>query len=218
MFLHWAKGFVEDIAYLREGGKILYDGYSCHIQFTVLQCFKNNGVVVITIPAHTSHVLQPLDVSVYGTFKSYIQREVNNRTMVKRVLDVFDVADIFKFAMSGAVTARNVISGFMKCGIWNAESNGTSIENLQHLQFYDENCRSETFPRSADTLEELLDSFKSTCRGLLGESHIEESGTVRIDTKTGAHLIAAAVLEALRKRAERRQSRGFSRSTISEVH
>lgn len=117
---------------------LLYDGYSCQIQFTVLQFFKNNRCIVIEIPAHTSHVLQPLDVSAYGPFKSYIQREVNNRAMGKRVLNVFDVSDILQnirhvtapdtayfmnYAVSDAVTAGNVISGFKKYGIWNVESN-----------------------------------------------------------------------------------------------
>ena len=103
---------------------LLYDGYICHIQFTVLQFFKDNGVIVISIPAHTSHVLQPLDVSVHGPFKSYMQREVNTRAILKRVLDVFDVREILKHALSAAVTPGNVISCFKKCGIWNAESRG----------------------------------------------------------------------------------------------
>lgn len=72
---------------------------------------------VIEIPAHTSHVLEPLGVTVYGPFKSHIQREVHASAVNKCVIDVFNVAEILKFALSDAVTVSNVINGFQKCGL-----------------------------------------------------------------------------------------------------
>ena len=33
---------------------------------------KNNGVVILSFPPHCSHELQPLDRSVYGPLKKYV--------------------------------------------------------------------------------------------------------------------------------------------------
>ena len=75
IFLDWAKGFISETQNLRAGGKkllLLLDGYASHVQYSVLYLLHQNNVVVIGLPAHTSHVLQPLDVSVFSSFKSYI--------------------------------------------------------------------------------------------------------------------------------------------------
>ena len=38
---------------------------------------RKNGIVLLTIPPHTSHRLQPLDKAVYGPFKSYYNRAID---------------------------------------------------------------------------------------------------------------------------------------------
>lgn len=115
------------------------------------------------------------------------------------MLDVFDVADILKYALSDAARAGSVISGFKKCEIWNAESKGRKFESLNYLRFFDDSSRNNNLQRPAETFEGLLRSFTSTERSLLRESDIEESGTIRIDTKARAHLTVVEVLEALKK-------------------
>lgn len=42
-----------------------------------LNITRENRVVVISLPYHTSYELQPLDVSVFGPYKSYLQDELN---------------------------------------------------------------------------------------------------------------------------------------------
>ena len=53
-------------------------------QYKVLLYLKDNGIVVVALPGHTSHVLQPLEVTVVGPFKSFLQREVHNLAMTKQ--------------------------------------------------------------------------------------------------------------------------------------
>jgi hypothetical protein len=38
---------------------------------------KENGIVMLTIPPHTSHRLQPLDKSVFGPFKAAYNRPMD---------------------------------------------------------------------------------------------------------------------------------------------
>lgn len=52
------------------------------------------SVVGFTLPAHTSHVLQPLDVKVFGPFKRYVQKQIHKFARLKGVLDEFDESAI----------------------------------------------------------------------------------------------------------------------------
>lgn len=75
IFLDCAKHCCVETSYLREGCKkmlLQLDKYSCHIQLEVLQHLRDNNVYVIGISAHTSHVLQPLEVTAFGQFKTFL--------------------------------------------------------------------------------------------------------------------------------------------------
>ena len=69
IFLSWAENFVLETAYMRRNNRkllLVYDGYAGHLQYRVLQLLKTNNIIVAGLPAHSSHVLQPLDVGVFA--------------------------------------------------------------------------------------------------------------------------------------------------------
>lgn len=53
---------------------VLYDSYSSHLQPSVLHTIKQHGIVTLALSSHFSHLLQPLDVSVFPSLKSNVQR------------------------------------------------------------------------------------------------------------------------------------------------
>jgi len=57
----------------------------------------DNGVVVVTIPPHTSRKLQPLDVCLYGPFKRLYNREIDSWLVSHPVktVSIYDIAEIF---------------------------------------------------------------------------------------------------------------------------
>lgn len=72
IFFTWSQSFVEETSFLCRGGRnllLIMDGYSCHVSFKTLSLMKDNGIVVAGLPAHTSHALKPLDVSVFRPIK-----------------------------------------------------------------------------------------------------------------------------------------------------
>ena len=48
---------------------ILLDGHNSHIGYEVRQIAKENGVHHLKLPSHTTHLLQPLDLSVFNHLK-----------------------------------------------------------------------------------------------------------------------------------------------------
>jgi len=57
---------------------LLLDNHSSHLSIEALELAKDNGVVLLSCPPHTSHRLQPLDRSVYGPFKRFISSAQNS--------------------------------------------------------------------------------------------------------------------------------------------
>ncbi|KAB0797555.1 hypothetical protein PPYR_08548 [Photinus pyralis] len=51
---------------------LLLDNHNSHLSIEGLNYAKNNGLVMLSFPPHCSHRLQPLDRSVYGPFKKYV--------------------------------------------------------------------------------------------------------------------------------------------------
>lgn len=75
---------------------------------------------MITFPPHTSHKLQPLDISVYGPLKCYYNQAVeawllNNKG---KTFDIYSVVEALGTAFPRAFTPSNIISGFRKSGIF----------------------------------------------------------------------------------------------------
>ncbi|XP_032779278.2 MFS-type transporter clz9 [Daphnia magna] len=52
---------------------IVWDNFSAHLDYLVVKKAKDYGMELITLPPHTSHELQPLDVSVFVALKKYIK-------------------------------------------------------------------------------------------------------------------------------------------------
>ena len=53
-------------------GLILLDNHESHLSIALLDYCRDNGIVLLTLPPHCSHKLQPLDRTVFGPFKKYV--------------------------------------------------------------------------------------------------------------------------------------------------
>ena len=79
---------------------VIYDGYSGHIQLEVLTLLQANRVHFVALPSHTSHVLKPLDVSVFGPFKSKVQADLHKLSRHARFIEVFGASMCLSTAYS----------------------------------------------------------------------------------------------------------------------
>lgn len=72
-FLVWAHHFVKHVRCSKKNSVLLLlDNHESHLSVSALDNFKENGVTAMSFPPHCSHKLQPLDRSVYGPFKKYL--------------------------------------------------------------------------------------------------------------------------------------------------
>jgi len=65
------KMYVPAIASLLSTGPVVLfvDGHHSHLTLQLIQCAKSKGVHLFCLPLHVTHIIQPLDVGVYGPVK-----------------------------------------------------------------------------------------------------------------------------------------------------
>ena len=76
LFSTWVFHFLEAMSrlggiFLEHCHLLILNGYSSHMTLEVVLEAKRVGLDLLTLPSHTSHALQPLDVLVFKPFKHH---------------------------------------------------------------------------------------------------------------------------------------------------
>ena len=98
---------------------VLYDGHRSHISLSLADWTKKNNVVWFVLPPHSSQVTQPLDVGVFGPFKSMYYTECQNylKKHPGSIISKYQIAELTSKPYLKAVSAENLISAFRWTGI-----------------------------------------------------------------------------------------------------
>jgi hypothetical protein len=103
---------------------LIYDGHASHKNPELIKWAREQGIILFVLPAHTSHVLQPLDVAVFGPFKNYYYTECSAYMCknIGRTITKYDICGIACRAFLKAMTPANIQAAFRKTGIhpWNS--------------------------------------------------------------------------------------------------
>lgn len=167
IFFEAMKLFVQETEELRGGENkllLIISGYAAHVQYSVIKFLKENGIVVIGLLAHTSHVLQPLDVSVFSAYKSYLQRYLPRAMREKRTLDACHVGNVIRLDYSASFTVGNIMSGFKKSGLWYDVRRLASEGSLKDLPIYQ---TKDSATARIPSIQEVEESCNGKCRTLL---------------------------------------------------
>src|SRR5947199_5347512 len=57
---------------------LLLDGHNSHVTADFIQFAIDKRIILLCFPPHTTHLLQPLDVGVFGPYQHYYGRAVDN--------------------------------------------------------------------------------------------------------------------------------------------
>lgn len=96
------------------------DNHCSHCSLEVITYCRDNGIILLTFPPHTSHRLQPLDVSIVGPFKKYCKTAFNDFLVSNpgKGITIYDVANLTKTPFLKAFVPKNIQSGFKATGIF----------------------------------------------------------------------------------------------------
>jgi hypothetical protein len=100
---------------------LICDGHGSHVTKEFLDYSIKNRIMVMVLPSHSSHTLQPLDVGVFGPLSSYYSSELLRQQQRSQGLLLVVKADfyrLFKSAYASSFTEANIIAAFEATGIW----------------------------------------------------------------------------------------------------
>ena len=104
---------------------LIMDNHESHLSLEAIDYAREHGIVILTLPPHTSNKLQPLDRAIFGPFKTYYNQGVNAWMLENpgRPITIYDLAPIMSTAWDRAATPVNIKSGFRSTGIHPFDTN-----------------------------------------------------------------------------------------------
>ena len=98
---------------------LIFDGLRSHITLELINCAEENEILLVCLPAHSSHVFQPLDVSLFGPLKAGWRRvSATMNHFTGRVVNQFNFARLFRIAWDTTVDPGLISAGFQKTGLF----------------------------------------------------------------------------------------------------
>ena len=118
IYLKWFKFFIKSIPPARPV-LLIEDGHSSHITLEVIELARENDIHLLCLPSHLSHILQPLDIGVFKSFKTHYPKACRKYTFNNpgRVITSEVLASLVCDAWAHSITPVNILAGFKKTGI-----------------------------------------------------------------------------------------------------
>ena len=118
--LEWIQHFDKHTRSQRQGGyrMLVLDGHESHESVLFQDYCKNNDIITLSLPPHSSHLTQPLDVGCFSVLKRMYGREIESfiRAHINHITKVeFFLA--FHTAYNQSITTQNAQAGFRGAGL-----------------------------------------------------------------------------------------------------
>ena len=100
---------------------LIVDGHSSHINMEFISLCDQLRILLLVLPPHSTHRLQPLDVSLFAPLSRYYTNGLND--LMFNSLGIISITkrafwSVFWPAWQQAFSESNILSGFRKTGIW----------------------------------------------------------------------------------------------------
>ena len=99
---------------------ILLDGHSSHYNPNIIREAAANGVILFCLPPNITHIVQPLDVSLFHSLKSHWHNacEQYMSSYPGRTVTIYNFSKIFSQAWYQAMVPKTIMAGFRATGVY----------------------------------------------------------------------------------------------------
>lgn len=121
-FLEWFKKvFIPEVDDIRQSGPVILflDGHQSYSSLALVEEAQQKGIILYVFPPHTTHLLQPLDVGVYGPLKkvwSKVLKDYKLSTMAAKV-DRLVFPSLVSKMWDQVLLPEQLIGGFRATGL-----------------------------------------------------------------------------------------------------
>lgn len=122
LFTQWFRHFVKHTKPSADDPVVLVlDGHYSHTRnLDLIDLARTYNVIIISLPPHSTHKIQPLDLAFMGPFKTYYSQEIETwlKNHVGRNVSVYQIGELLGRSYLKAATAEVSVHGFRKSGIY----------------------------------------------------------------------------------------------------
>lgn len=120
---------------------LVLDGHNSHVTIDVVHKAMGVGFDLIILPSHTSHTLQPLDVTCFKPFKTKFRAYKNVWILVnkKNGATKNDLVQCISLVLKRTLTPQNICKGFKTTRIWLFDPNVMASKMQPNEQFVETN-------------------------------------------------------------------------------
>jgi len=122
MFVDWTK------TSLSKPALVILDNHDSRFDDSMRETAAKHGVFLLTLPANTTPVLQPLDVVCFGVFKRVAHKLMDEAKLSGTLVNAKNRLGIISPAWVEAVSPQNIIAAFKDTGIWPVNRCPKSVE------------------------------------------------------------------------------------------
>jgi hypothetical protein len=102
---------------------LLLDGHVSHLSYRFCDFASKHKIIVLCLPPHTTHVLQPCDVGAFGPLESAWRKEVTLMSLANQPIHKGNLLATYSRARLRAITGPVVRGAWQKTGIWPTDFN-----------------------------------------------------------------------------------------------
>lgn len=118
----WVKHCFDPATHEKANGQyrlLLCDGHDSHISAQFVRYCIDKKIILFLLPPHTSHLLQPLDVGVFGPLKTAMSYQLSKLfAMEISRLQKIEWVENYKTARLTGITSRNILGGWRGSGLF----------------------------------------------------------------------------------------------------
>jgi len=119
--MEWLKNDFEPVTAARNttnGWRLLIlDGHNSHCTYGFIR-FSEHRIIIICLPSHTTHCLQPCDVGVFGPLAASWKAIVNTVSREDIKITKYNLLGYYHQARTQAFSPATIQAAFRKTGIW----------------------------------------------------------------------------------------------------
>ena len=116
------KMFLPATSHLRETGAVIlfFDGHYSHISIQLIKLSQESNVHLMLLPSNTTHVLQPLDVGVYGPLKQAWKKILAQHKFNTRAANIGkeDFPMLLAQLWEASFKPSHLVGGFRETGLF----------------------------------------------------------------------------------------------------
>ena len=122
---------------------LLVDGHSSHVNMDFIDWADRHRIIIMILPPHTTHRLQPLDVGMFQALSTAYSKQIDellDNGLGKVHMSKRFFYKMFKKAWDVSFTEENIQSAFRKPGVWPVDGTEMIAKVTKPEPIFDPGC------------------------------------------------------------------------------